>query len=160
MYARGVGHLHRDVIKAAYYNRLAADGGNPVGQHNLACAYEEGVGIVQNYEKAAYYFELSAQQGLAQAQAKVVACLRQAETGRALWQLSRLCLQEKYGLEQSQAMGYLEKAALHKKYTPAQQCLRLTQAFTYLRNEWLYNNDPTSSSSLMMNTNESNREDI
>ena len=49
--------------KSGGYFTLAAKQNNPFAEYNLAWCYENGKGVEQNLEKAAYWFEKAAIQG-------------------------------------------------------------------------------------------------
>ena len=61
-------HDAGDYARAAAYYELAAARGHAKSQNNLACLYEDGLGVEQSNEKAMEYYKLAADQGLAGSQ--------------------------------------------------------------------------------------------
>lgn len=60
-YYDGIG-VEKDLRKALYWTRRAAEHGDRDGQFNLAWFYEEGIGIDQNLEQAKYWYRQAALQ--------------------------------------------------------------------------------------------------
>src|SRR6266542_509917 len=56
-----------------------AESGDKLSQYRLAGFYEAGVGIEHDLEKAAHFFRLAAEQGLAEAECELGACLNQGK---------------------------------------------------------------------------------
>ena len=54
--------------------RIAAEGGNPVGQEGLGFCYEKGYGVPQSYTQAEKWYRLAAEQGYAKAQYNLGVC--------------------------------------------------------------------------------------
>lgn len=61
-YLEGLG-VEKDLEKAFYWTKRAANHGDRDGQSNLAWFYEEGVFVDANLEKAKHWYKVSAQQG-------------------------------------------------------------------------------------------------
>lgn len=55
--------MEKDLSKAFYWTKRAAEHGDWDGQYNLASFYEEGLGIEQDLEKAKIWYKRAAQQG-------------------------------------------------------------------------------------------------
>ncbi|RUM65411.1 MAG: hypothetical protein DSZ05_06155 [Sulfurospirillum sp.] len=54
--------LEKGNFKTAFRHlKIAAEEGDPVAQQNLAVLYNNGIGVKQNREQAAYWMEQSAQ---------------------------------------------------------------------------------------------------
>lgn len=60
-YYDGLG-VEKDLEKAVYWTRRAAEHGDRDGQLNLACFYEEAVGVEQDLEKAKHWYYQAALQ--------------------------------------------------------------------------------------------------
>ena len=61
-YSEGLG-VERDIEKALYWTRRAAEHGDWDGQFNLGCFYEEGTGTARDMDQAARWFREAARQG-------------------------------------------------------------------------------------------------
>lgn len=61
-YTEGLG-VEKDLEKAFYWTRRAAEHGDWDGQYNLGCFYEEGAGTARDMEQAAHWFRGAARQG-------------------------------------------------------------------------------------------------
>ncbi len=61
-YSEGLG-VERDLEKALYWTRRAAEHGDWDGQFNLGCIYEEGLGTARDLEQAARWYREAARQG-------------------------------------------------------------------------------------------------
>lgn len=55
--------VEKDISKAIYWTKRAADHGDRDGQYNLAWFYEEGIGVEIDIEKAQYWYKEAALQG-------------------------------------------------------------------------------------------------
>lgn len=62
-FAEGLGGLERDPALAQRWLALAAEGGDPVGQRNLAALCFKGEGVAQDYARAAALYRSAAEQG-------------------------------------------------------------------------------------------------
>ena len=62
MYRFGIG-VKEDQEKAVEWFRKSAEQGHAVGQYFLACAYQEGEGVPQNFAEARAWFSLSKSNG-------------------------------------------------------------------------------------------------
>ncbi len=60
-YSEGIG-VEKDLAKALYWTKRAAEDGDRDGQYNLACCYEHGTGTDMDLEKALYWYEKAASQ--------------------------------------------------------------------------------------------------
>ena len=60
-YQEGLG-VEKDLEKALYWTRRAAEHGDWDGQYNLGCFYEEGTGIARDMEQAAHWYREAARQ--------------------------------------------------------------------------------------------------
>jgi|GEM_PF-1216482 len=76
--------------------RTAAASGNPAAQYEVGLRYAQGSGVPQDYDQAAYWFELAAKQNLAIAQYRLATLF---EKGRGV------------GQDQEQARAWYESAA-------------------------------------------------
>lgn len=76
--------------------RTAAAAGNPAAQYEVGLRYAQGSGVPQDYDQAAYWFELAAKQNLAIAQYRLATLF---EKGRGV------------GQDQEQARAWYESAA-------------------------------------------------
>lgn len=61
-YLHGLG-IERDLEKAFYWTKRAAEHGDWDGQYNLATFYEDAIGTQQDLGQAAYWFRQAALQG-------------------------------------------------------------------------------------------------
>lgn len=61
-YLKGLG-VEKDLSKAFYWTKRAAEHGDWDGQYNLASFYEEGLGTEKDMEKAKTWYKRAAQQG-------------------------------------------------------------------------------------------------
>lgn len=61
-YHNGLG-VEKDLEKAFYWTRRAAEHGDWDGQYNLACFYTEGIGTACDPQLAAYWYRQAALQG-------------------------------------------------------------------------------------------------
>ena len=55
--------MEKDLEKAFYWTRRAAEHGDWDGQYNLACFYTEGIGTACDPQLAAYWYRQAALQG-------------------------------------------------------------------------------------------------
>jgi len=62
MYATGKGRK-KNMHKAAYYYRLAAEQGNKYAQNNLGFCYWDGIGVAKDRDEAIKWLRRSAEQG-------------------------------------------------------------------------------------------------
>ena len=62
MYATGKGR-EKNMRKAAYYYRLAAEQGNKYAQHNLGFCYWDGTGVERDRDEAVKWLRRAADQG-------------------------------------------------------------------------------------------------
>lgn len=60
-YYDGLG-VEKDLEKAVYWTRRAADHGDRDGQCNLAWFYEDGIGVERDMDKARYWYQKAALQ--------------------------------------------------------------------------------------------------
>jgi hypothetical protein len=67
------------LAEAVRYFRLAAEQGLAIAQHNLACCFEYGQGVPQDWAEAVRYYRLAAGQGHARAQFTLACCLDKGE---------------------------------------------------------------------------------
>ena len=65
--------------KAFEFYQKAANLGNSVAQHNLACMYKNGVGIEKDINQAIYWYEQSAKQGDQDAQDQLKRLKKESE---------------------------------------------------------------------------------
>ena len=61
-YYEGLG-VEKDLEKAVWWTRRAADHGNRDGQYNLAWFYEDAIGVERDMEQAAFWYRQAALQG-------------------------------------------------------------------------------------------------
>ena len=61
-YQEGLG-VEKDLEKALYWTRRAAEHGDRDGQFNLGCFYEDGSAVPRDLEQAAYWYRAAARQG-------------------------------------------------------------------------------------------------
>lgn len=61
-YYEGLG-VEKDIAKAVYWTRRAADHGDRDGQCNLAWFHEDGIGVAQDMEQAMFWYRKAALQG-------------------------------------------------------------------------------------------------
>ena len=61
-YCEGLG-VEKDLEKAFYWTRRAAEHGDRDGQFNLGCFYEEGTALARSMEQAALWYQRAARQG-------------------------------------------------------------------------------------------------
>ena len=61
-YLEGFG-VEKDLEKAVYWTRRAAEHGDWDGQYNLGCFYEDGTGTARDMEQAAHWYREAARQG-------------------------------------------------------------------------------------------------
>lgn len=60
-YYNGLG-VEKDLEKAVYWTRRAADHGDRDGQYNLACFHEDAVGVARDMEQAVFWYRKAALQ--------------------------------------------------------------------------------------------------
>ena len=60
-YYNGLG-VEKDLEKAVYWTRRAADHGDRDGQYNLACFHEDAVGVERDMEQAVFWYRKAALQ--------------------------------------------------------------------------------------------------
>ena len=60
-YSEGLG-VEKDLEKALYWTRRAAEHGDRDGQYNLGCICEEGLGTARDMEQAAFWYREAALQ--------------------------------------------------------------------------------------------------
>ena len=61
-YLEGLG-FQKDLAKAFYWTKRAADHGDRDGQYNLGLFYEDGIGVERDLGKAKIWYKAAAQQG-------------------------------------------------------------------------------------------------
>lgn len=61
-YLEGLG-VQKDLAKAFYWTKRAADHGDRDGQYNLGLFYEDGIGVERDLGKAKIWYKAAAQQG-------------------------------------------------------------------------------------------------
>ena len=61
-YYEGLG-VEKDLAKALYWTKQAAEHGDRDGQYNLAWFYEEGIGVGRDLGQAEYWYRQAAWQG-------------------------------------------------------------------------------------------------
>jgi len=112
----------RDYEEAVRWFRLAADGGNPLGQVYLGAQYAGGQGVRRNYKEAAKWYRLAAEQGDANGQGNL-GLIYEKGTGVAL---DHVLAHMWYNLASSRSTGQDQKSwsglrdSLAAKMTPAQ----------------------------------------